>query len=69
MSTESGHYGLGSGIVKMLTENSVTVQLDEQLSGPPIPVKDRKTNQEFYGIVEVDTVSNGVKLLERLSLV
>lgn len=31
LNTETGHYGLGSGVVKKLTEHSVTIKLDEQL--------------------------------------
>jgi hypothetical protein len=32
LNTETGHYGLGSGVVKNLTEHSVTIKLDEQLT-------------------------------------
>jgi small-conductance mechanosensitive channel len=32
ISTEAGHYGLGTGVVRKITENSVLIQMEDELA-------------------------------------
>lgn len=32
ISTETGHYGFGTGVVRKITENSVLIQMEDELA-------------------------------------
>lgn len=52
ISTEAGHFGLGLGIVRRLTEHSVVIQTEDELVAPPLRKKGNP--QEFRGIMELE---------------
>ena len=64
LSTERGHYALGSGTVQHLSQDTVVIESEEELKCPPIPIHATgyttggHFKQEFQGIMDIEDLGN-----------